>query len=67
VHVEVIAVRRRNASRVLPAVLQQQQAVINQLVDGSLGNYAYDAAHGMVLQRVETGRNGVSAQLMQDT
>jgi hypothetical protein len=47
-------------------VLQQQQAVIDQLVDGSLGNYAYDAAHGMVLQRVETGRNGVSVQLMQD-
>jgi hypothetical protein len=28
-------------------MLQQQQAVIDQLVDRRVGNYAYDAAHGM--------------------
>jgi hypothetical protein len=28
-------------------VLQEQQAVIDQLIDRGLGNYAYDAAHGM--------------------
>ena len=47
VHVEIAAVRRGNAGCILTAVLQQQQAVIEQLVDRGLGNYAYDAAHGM--------------------
>jgi hypothetical protein len=47
VHVEIAAVRRRDAGCVLTAVLQEQQAVIDQLIDRRLGNYAYDAAHGM--------------------
>ena len=47
VHVEVAAVRRRDAGGVLTAMLQEQQTVIDQLVDRGLGNYAYDAAHGM--------------------
>lgn len=54
VHVEVVAVRRGDSRRILPAMLQEQQAVIDELIDGALGNYTYDAAHGMVLQRVET-------------
>jgi hypothetical protein len=58
--VEVVAVRRGDARRVLSAMLEQEQAVIDQLIDGTLGNYTYDAAHGMVLQRVETGRQGVA-------
>jgi hypothetical protein len=45
--VEIIAVRRGDAGGVLTAMLQEQQAVIDQLVDGALGNYTYDAAHGM--------------------
>jgi hypothetical protein len=28
-------------------MLQEQQAVIDELIDGALGNYTYDAAHGM--------------------
>jgi hypothetical protein len=47
VHVEIAAVRRRDARCVLTAMLQQQQAVIDQLVDRGLGNNTYDAAHGM--------------------
>ena len=47
VHVEVAAVRCRDAGGVLTAVLQEQQAVIDQLIDRGVGNYAYDAAHGM--------------------
>ena len=47
VHVEIVAVRRGDAGGVLTAMLQEQQAVIDQLIDGALGNYTYDAAHGM--------------------
>jgi hypothetical protein len=47
VHVKIAAVSCRDAGGVLTAMLQEQQAVIDQLIDGGVGNYAYDAAHGM--------------------
>ncbi|NYH15252.1 hypothetical protein GGD41_002480 [Paraburkholderia bryophila] len=47
VHVKIAAVRGCDAGGVLTAMLQKQQAVIDQLIDRGMGNYAYDAAHGM--------------------
>jgi hypothetical protein len=35
-----------DAGRVLPAVLQQQQRVVDQLVDRRFGDDTDDAAHG---------------------
>ncbi|MNQ92744.1 hypothetical protein D3C85_1081780 [compost metagenome] len=45
VHVEGAAVGRGDAGCILSAVLQQQQAVIDQLVDRAGGNHADDTAH----------------------
>jgi hypothetical protein len=56
-HVEIAAVRRGNTGGILTAVLQKQQAVIDQLIDRGLGNYAYDAAHGMSFKGTKF-RNG---------
>ena len=46
VHEAARALHRDDARGVLPAVLQQQQRVVDQLVDGRLGDDADDAAHG---------------------
>ena len=45
VHVELAAILRGNASRILPPVLQQQQAVIDQLVDRGIADHAKYSAH----------------------
>jgi hypothetical protein len=50
------ALHRDDAGRVLAAVLQQQQRVVDQLVDGRLGDDADDAAHGGVLGKFGSGR-----------
>jgi hypothetical protein len=49
VHEALGALHRDDAGRVLAAVLQQQQRVVDQLVDGRLRYHADDAAHGGVL------------------
>jgi len=48
VHIELVALRRRNARGVLPAMLQQQQAVIEQLVDRPAPDDPYDSTHGEI-------------------
>jgi hypothetical protein len=45
-HVEVIAVRGGDARRVLAAMLQEQQAVIEQLVDRPASDDSDDSTHG---------------------
>ncbi len=45
VHVESAAVGGRDARGVLTAVLQQQQAVVNQLIDGRGRHHTDDTAH----------------------
>ncbi|CAM2157293.1 hypothetical protein PT2222_30390 [Paraburkholderia tropica] len=52
--VERAAVRGGNAGRVLTAMLQEQQRVIEELVDGRAGNYAYDAAHGRSFKKAKS-------------
>ena len=44
-HIKRMSLRRCDASRILATVLEQQQTVIQQLIDWSLGNDAEDAAH----------------------
>ena len=46
VHETLGALHGDDAGRVLAAVLQQQQRVVDELVDGRSGNHADDAAHG---------------------
>jgi hypothetical protein len=46
VHEKLAALLRDDARCVLPTVLQKQQAVVNQLVNGSLANDADYAARG---------------------
>ena len=46
-HVEEIALKRGDSGRVLTAVLQQQQAVVDLLVDGFGRNDTDDAAHAV--------------------
>jgi hypothetical protein len=41
-----------NARRILTAMLQQQQSVIQQLIDGIMRDDADDATHGALLKRV---------------
>lgn len=48
VHIELVALRRRDARGVLPAMLQQQQAVIEQLVDRPAPDDPYDSTHGEI-------------------
>lgn len=48
VHIELVALRRRNARGILPAMLQQQQAVIEQLVDRPAPDDPYDSTHGEI-------------------
>ena len=50
VHREHAAVIGCNARRILAAVLQQQQCVVQELVDGSLRDDADDATHGVLLR-----------------
>src|SRR5260221_9249945 len=47
VHVEHVVLGRDDARGFLPAMLQQQQAVVQQLIYRRLRNDAEDAAHGM--------------------
>ena len=47
VHEALGALHGDDACRILPAVLQEQQRVIDQLVGGRLGDDADDAAHGL--------------------
>ena len=47
VHEKLAPLLGDDTGRILPAVLQQQQAVINQLVDGGLADNANYAAHGV--------------------
>ena len=51
VHVEGPAVCRGYSGRILSAVLQQQEAVINQLVGGFRRNNADNAAHSRAVSR----------------
>jgi hypothetical protein len=46
VHVEDRAFARDDACRVLTAMLQQQQAVVQHLVHGGMSDDADDSAHG---------------------
>jgi hypothetical protein len=46
VHEELALLLRDDASGVLAAVLQQQQGVVDQLVDGCVADNADDSAHG---------------------
>src|SRR6266487_2418748 len=48
VHVEHRAFAGHDAGGVLPAMLQQQQAVVEQLIDRRVRDDAYDSAHGSV-------------------
>jgi len=50
VHREHAAVIGCNPRRILTAMLQQQQCVIQQLVDGGLRDDADDATHGVLLE-----------------
>ena len=50
-----------DARRVLPAVLQEQQPVVEQLVDGRMRNDADDAAHGTVTPFVRGAAGGQCA------
>ena len=45
VHEELAVQLRGNASRILAAVLQEQQSVIDQLVDGGRADHADDSTH----------------------
>src|SRR5207253_11230855 len=51
VHVESTAVRGCDACSILTAVLQQQQAVVNQLVDGRGGHHTDDTAHARLPEK----------------
>ena len=46
VHVEHVAFARDDAGRVLAAMLQEHQAVVEQLVDRRLRDGADESAHG---------------------
>ena len=50
VHVERAFVGGDDAGGVLAAVLQHQQPVVQQLVDGRLGDYADDSTHASALR-----------------
>jgi hypothetical protein len=50
-HVERIALRGNDASGVLPPMLEHQQAVVQQLVDGSLRNETKNSTHN-VFQKI---------------
>ena len=58
VHVEDRALARHDARGVLAAVLQQEQAVVQQLVDGRMRNDADDAAHETVTPFCPRGHGG---------
>jgi hypothetical protein len=45
VHEELAVLLRDDAGRVLAAVLQQQQGVVDQLVDGRVADNADDSTH----------------------
>jgi hypothetical protein len=60
--VEIAAVRGCDAGCVLTAMLQKQQAVINELIDRGMRNYAYDAAHGMSFKGYEIRRGARARQ-----
>src|SRR5471032_1013877 len=49
VHGKHTAVIGRDPRRILAAVLQQQQSVVQQLIDRLMGNDADDATHGVLL------------------
>jgi hypothetical protein len=44
-HVEGSTLARGNAGRILPAVLEERECVVNLLIDGCGGNDSDDAAH----------------------
>jgi hypothetical protein len=46
VHVNPGVLARNDASGVLPAMLEEQEPVIEELVDGRPGDDSDDAAHG---------------------
>ena len=50
VHVERAFVGGDDAGGILAAVLQHQQPVVEQLVDGRLGDYADDSTHASALR-----------------
>jgi hypothetical protein len=52
VHVESFADSRGDSGRVLAAMLQQQQAVVQQLVYGGLGNDADNSTHELLFSRI---------------
>jgi hypothetical protein len=45
VHAEELIMRRSDAGSILSSVLQQQEAVINQLIDGASPHHADDTTH----------------------
>ncbi|OIQ67729.1 hypothetical protein GALL_506890 [mine drainage metagenome] len=55
VHEQLRARSGHDARRILPAMLQQEQRVVEQLVDGLLGNHTDDAAHGRTLSSDREG------------
>ena len=52
VHVEGVVLAGDDARRVLAAVLQEQQPVVEQLVDGRASDDSEDPAHGRLTSRV---------------
>ena len=48
VHEAAVVLHRNDARCILAAMLQQQQRVVDELVDGRIGDHADDAAHGEV-------------------
>ena len=56
VHVERVALGRDDARRVLAAVLQQQQPVVEELIDGRTGDDAENPAHGTDFPGVVKGQ-----------
>ena len=59
VHEELALLLRDDARGVLPAMLQQQQGVVNQLVDGCVADNADDAAHGDDPAESKMGRSRI--------
>ncbi len=48
VHEELAILLRNNACSILPAMLKQQQGVVNQLIDRRMTHHAHDSTHSLL-------------------
>jgi hypothetical protein len=61
VHAKRIAGIGCDTGRILTAMLQQQQCIVDQLIDGAMGNDANYATHGGLLNKTQNRLKPASA------